>query len=286
MRGEADEQHPDVSHPESGDRDESIPAKLETDDQCRPPGQEKIPAFNALRCEQNLKEPETPCQLSTHKVQNIKWLEYDRATGYYAFASATATVQITEYDSKKREEIGAALSAAYTGYGTTVGGSAGFSALVGTEVAGKHVTKYIATNGVTSDPPNDSIEALGDYIFHLSNFTDPKANRHKVILSPYSDCKSYQEALMLVPDGGDFPQVPTVTDDIFTLCYGDDAAGFARKQRAADAGVIEAAVAALQAHPQLAVCRRMAAGRREQCNSSISLGWGEHLNNVEDFNQQ
>ena len=74
----------------------------------------------------------------------------------------------------------------------------------------------IATNGVTSDPPNDSIEALGDYIFHLSNFTDPKANRHKVILSiAFTDCKSYQEALMLVPDGGDFPQVPTV--DIFTL---------------------------------------------------------------------
>ena len=158
-----------------------------------------------------------PCQLSTHKVQNIKWLEYDRATGYYAFASATATVQITEYDSKKREEIGAALSAAYTGYGTTVGGSAGFSALVGTDAAGRDVTRYIATNGATSDPPNDSIEALGDYIFHLSNFTDPKANRHKVILSPYSDCKSYQEALMLVPDGGDFPQVPTVPADIFTL---------------------------------------------------------------------
>ena len=113
---------------------------------------------------------------------------------------------------KKREEIGAALSAAYTGYGTTVGGSASFSALVGTEAAGRRVTNYIATNGVTSDPPNDSIEALGDYIFHLSNFTDPKANRHKVILSPYSDCESYQEALMLVPDGGDFPQVPTVTD--------------------------------------------------------------------------
>ena len=34
------------------------------------------------------------------------------------------------------------------------------------------------------------------------------------------------------------------------VCSGDDAAGLARKQRAADAGVIEAAVAALQAHPQ------------------------------------
>ena len=76
-------------------------------------------------------------------------------SGYYAFASATATVQITEYDSKKREEIHAALSAAYTGYGTTVGGSASFSALVGTEAAGRHVTTYIAPNGVTSDPPND-----------------------------------------------------------------------------------------------------------------------------------
>ena len=272
-----------------------------------PDGAEKIPAFNTLRCEQNLKEPETNA-VSTRYTQHVitesegytqsvkadadlqasgwgakmkasfstsstqsgssssvllktnAWVEYDRATkvqgdsgkcqpflesverelkdkakipgglqewhdkhgthfisGYYAFASATAKVQITEYDSKKREEIHAALSAAYTGYGTTVGGSASFSALVGTEAAGRRVTNYIATNGVTSGPPNDSIEALGDYIFHLSNFTDPKANRHKVILSPYSDCKSYQEALMLVPDGGDFPQVPTVTDDIFTL---------------------------------------------------------------------
>ena len=62
---------------------------------------------------------------------------------------------------------------------------------------------------------------------------------------------------MLVPDGGDFPQVPTVTDDIFTLCYGDDAAGFARKQRAADAGVIEAVAAALQAHPEVEAVQDM-----------------------------
>ena len=36
------------------------------------------------------------------------------------------------------------------------------------------------------------------------------------------------------------------------ICVGSDEAGLARKQRAADAGGIEVAVAAMQAHPQVA----------------------------------
>ena len=44
------------------------------------------------------------------------------------------------------------------------------------------------------------------------------------------------------------------------VCCGTDAAAFARKQRAADAGGIEVVVAALQAHPQHAGVQRYGCG--------------------------
>jgi hypothetical protein len=44
------------------------------------------------------------------------------------------------------------------------------------------------------------------------------------------------------------------------VCHGDDAAGRARSQRAADAGAIEAVVAALRAHPLVAVVQQYGCG--------------------------
>ena len=47
---------------------------------------------------------------------------------------------------------------------------------------------------------------------------------------------------------------------LHSLCLSDDAAGRARKQRAADAGALEAVVAAMRAHPQVENMQRYGCG--------------------------
>ena len=52
------------------------------------------------------------------------------------------------------------------------------------------------------------------------------------------------------------------------MCVGTDAAAFARKQRAADAGGIELVVAALQAHPQVALVQQ------DGCQALVDVCFG------------
>jgi hypothetical protein len=119
--------------------------------------------------------------------------------GFYSSADARAEVTISTTSSSEKNSLAESLSLSYQDWGVTAGGSANFSANVAKYAGHSEIQTSVSTTGVTDAPRDASIQALGDYIFHLQNHTTNDSDRAVLVLYPHSFCTEYNRIVQHPP---------------------------------------------------------------------------------------